>query len=171
MLRLKLFKVQSHFLLEKQNVSFKKVTLKILVWDLASYLFQYLQQKQNFCQKLSIVGTYAVIYLEKEYVREFFFCKMWQSLDQKFKMKMKGIEWNGIFQFLFGPKDATWHCLTWSPPVQAPLYSWGMFQEEYIQQYASSTARSIPPLAWTSAQIRGHGSSFDIQRSGIQVWP
>ena len=96
MLRLKLFKVQSHFLLEKQNVSFKKVTLKILVWDLASYLFQYLQQKQNFCQKLSIVGTYAVIYLEKEYVREFFFCKMWQSLDQKFKMKMKGKEWNGM---------------------------------------------------------------------------
>ena len=46
-------------------------------------------------------------------------------------------------------------CLTWSPPVQAPLYSWGMFQEEYIQQYASSTARSIPPLAWTAPQIRG----------------
>ena len=53
------------------------------------------------------MGTYAVIYLEKEYVREHFFCKMWQSLDQKFKMKMKRIEWNEIFQFLLGPKDAT----------------------------------------------------------------
>ena len=24
--------------------------------------------------------------------------------------------------------------ITWSPPVQAPLYSWGMFQLLYIQQ-------------------------------------
>ena len=68
---------------------------------------------------------------------------------------------------------------TWSPPVHAPLYSWkstlsltspnlfrptrqfvnfietcGIFQVEYIQQYASKTACSIPPFAWDTIFVK-----------------
>ena len=162
MLRLKWFKVKSHFLLEKQNVSFKKVTLKILVWDLASYLVQYLQQKQNFCQKLSIVGTYAVIYLEKEYVREyFFFCKMWQSLDQKFKMKMKGIEWNGIFYFFIWSQRCHMNPPTASPgrpQCRPPCTPGGCSRRS-----TSSSTRPAPPALsrhWPEQQ----------HKSGVRFW-
>ena len=43
---------------------------------------------------------------------------------------------------------------TWSPPEQAPLYSLGMFQVEYIQQYASNTSCSTPPLACNQILIQ-----------------
>ena len=43
----------------------------------------------------------------------------------------------GVYSDVLGCVRMFWDVLdvsTWSPPEQAPLYSFGMFQVEYIQQ-------------------------------------
>ena len=62
---------------------------------------------------------------------------------------MNVIQWNRRYT-----NKHMWPQVTWSPPEQAPLYSFGMFHVEYIQQYASNTSCSTPPRACKQGAFR-----------------